>query len=160
MSFNAVEVFRLAEQIERNGVKFYRRAAELRTSEKEKNLFMDLADMEQEHESFFASVRANLESDQYSDYAPDFDPSSYLNAIADGYVFDAGVEIDEILTGSESVADILNMAIAREKDSIVFYVGLKELVPQNLGRDNIETIIQEEMNHISGLTAILAELNS
>ena len=40
---------------------------------------------------------------------------------------------------------ILKGAIEAEKDSIVFYLGMKNAVPENLGQDKIEAIIQEEM---------------
>ena len=46
------------------------------------------------------------------------------------------------------MVEILKSAIEAEKDSIVFYLGMKEAIPQNLGRDRIEAIIKEEMEHI------------
>ena len=38
-----------------------------------------------------------------------------------------------------------------EKDSIAFFVGLKELIPENFGRDKVEELIKEEMKHIRWL---------
>ena len=46
------------------------------------------------------------------------------------------------------MVEILKSAIEAEKDSIVFYLGMKEAVPENLGKGRIETIIKEEMGHI------------
>jgi rubrerythrin len=42
----------------------------------------------------------------------------------------------------------IRYAMAAEKDSIVFYLGMKDLVPENLGKDKIDQIIKEEMSHI------------
>ena len=50
------------------------------------------------------------------------------------------------------MVEILKSAIEAEKDSIVFYLGMKEAVPENLGKDRIETIIKEEMGHIRVLS--------
>jgi rubrerythrin len=46
------------------------------------------------------------------------------------------------------MVEILKSAIEAEKDSIVFYLGMKEEVPENLGKNRIEAIIKEEMGHI------------
>jgi rubrerythrin len=40
------------------------------------------------------------------------------------------------------------MAIGIERDSIDFYVGLKEAVSHRAGKDKVEDIIKEEMRHI------------
>jgi len=40
------------------------------------------------------------------------------------------------------------MAIGLEKDSIVFYLGMKDAVPERLGRSRIDDIIREEMSHV------------
>ena len=47
------------------------------------------------------------------------------------------------LTGKETLRDILTTAIRMEKDSIVLYTGIRELVPAELGRDRVEEIIRE-----------------
>jgi rubrerythrin len=50
------------------------------------------------------------------------------------------------------------MAVGAEMNSVVFYTGLKELVPSELARDRVETIIKEEMGHLVILKLKLAEL--
>jgi len=59
-----------------------------------------------------------------------------------------------------SSADILRMAIGQEKDSIVFYTGLKEMISQTSGRVRIEEIIKQEMGHIGFLHREIAALSS
>ena len=58
IAFSADEVFQIAEQIERNGVSFYHRAAEI--VPEQQTLFGELADMEVTHEKTFAGMRAKL----------------------------------------------------------------------------------------------------
>jgi len=51
------------------------------------------------------------------------------------------------------------MAIGLEKDSIAFYVGIKEAIPAGWGgwgQDKIAAIIREEMGHIRLLGQKLA----
>jgi rubrerythrin len=53
---------------------------------------------------------------------------------------------------------ILKEAITAEKDSILFYLGIKDLVPQALGQNRIDEIIKEEMAHIHLLTQELVAI--
>ena len=58
------------------------------------------------------------------------------------------------------MVEILKSAIEAEKDSIVFYLGMKEAVPKNLGKGRIEAIIKEEMEHIRMLSKELVAHSS
>ncbi|MGD2036914.1 MAG: ferritin family protein [Desulfobacterales bacterium] len=154
--FNADEVFEMAEQMERNGAKFYRDAAENTADPANKEMLMGLAEMEEAHEKLFESMRAELTAAEKVSTV--FDPTSeaslYLRALADTRVF-FEKEIDVT-----SMVEILKSAIEAEKDSIVFYLGMKEAVPENLGRDRIEAIIKEEMGHIRLLSKELVAQTS
>ena len=158
INFNADEVFTMAEQIERNGGKFYRKAAQNIEDAGVKQMLLDLAAMEDAHLETFTSMKADLSPDERT--APTFDPEGeavlYLRAMADGYVFDTRSDPSELLTGAETVREILQKAIGLERDSIVFYVGVKEMVPTKLGKDKIGDIIKEEMRHVTVLTQKLA----
>ncbi len=57
MPFNADEVFEMAEQIERNGARFYRAAA--KKIPEVSQVFSDLAAMEDEHEKTFAAINGS-----------------------------------------------------------------------------------------------------
>jgi rubrerythrin len=54
--------------------------------------------------------------------------------------------------------EVLELAIGFEKDSIVFYLGMKDLVPAAIGGVHLDTIIKEEMTHLSILGGRLAEV--
>ena len=146
--FNADEVFEMAEQMERNGAKFYRDAAETAADASNKEMLIDLSKMEEAHEKMFESMRAELTAAEKASTV--FDPSGeaavYLRALVDSRVF-FEKEIDVT-----SMEEILKSAIEAEKDSIVFYLGMKDAIPENLGKDRIEAIIKEEMGHIRVLS--------
>ncbi len=74
MPFNADEVFEMAEQIERNGGKFYRAAAEKFPAVRE--LLLKLAEMEDNHERTFANMRAELSTKETAQTV--FDPDSFI----------------------------------------------------------------------------------
>jgi len=162
--FNADEIFEMAEQIERNGAKFYRRVAEQIKNQESRKLLLVLADMEDEHKKIFIEMRAEmLKQGQAATVDPTFDPDGeaglYLQTMADGHIFDTRKDLAESLTGQETMEDILIMAIGREKDSVVFYTGMKDMVSEKLGKDKINGIIREEMWHVTILSRELVELN-
>ena len=158
--FNADEVFEMAEQIEKNGVKFYREAAKNISDASVRPLFLDLAAMEAEHEKVFASMRADLADEEREPtvFDPEGEAALYLRALADLQVFDKEAEEDfipsEDLPEKDRIRKILRAAIGLEKESIVFYLGMKELVPAKSGKDKIDKIIREEMGHIRLLSGL------
>lgn len=156
--FNADEVFEMAEQIERNGGKFYRAAAEKFPTVRE--LLLKLAKMEDDHEKTFANMRAELASTDAAQtvFDPDDQAQMYLRAMADGHIFNPKVDPVEQVAGKDTPEGILNMAIAVERDSVAFYVGLKRSVPQAAGKDKVEAIIGEEIGHVAILSKELEKL--
>jgi len=153
--FNVDEIFIMAEQLERNGAKFYHDSAKKVEDPDFRKLLNDLAEMEIEHEKTFKRMRADIteKEKEYSVFDPEGETALYLRALADSRVF---FEKEMDLTSHEA---ILKAAITAEKDSIVFYLGMKDAVPENLGKDRIETIIREEMGHIKFLSGKLISLN-
>ena len=153
--FTADDVFEMAEQLERNGADFYRKAAENVSDPLAKELLIGLAEMEDEHEKTFALLRADLSNAEIitTVFDPENESALYLRALADTRVFfEKKIDIS-------SMKDILKAAIVAEKDSIVFYLGLKDLVPDQLGKNRLDTIIKEEMGHIRILSKELISLN-
>ena len=116
--FNADEVFEIAEQLERNGAKFYRSTAKNIEDKNKKKLLFNLTEMEDEHELTFKSMRERLSEDEktMTQFNPDDETSGYLRALADTRVF-YEKEVD-----TSSFEEFLKNAIAAEKDSIVFYL--------------------------------------
>jgi rubrerythrin len=161
---NADELFEIAEQIERNGVNFYRRSAQVAVNPKSRQLLQDLAAIEEHHERVFAGMREELWKED-PDWLPKFfdadgetHAAQYLRAVAAGQVFDFKPAPASVINGTESPERILRTAIALEKDAIIFYLSIKRAVPEGLGRSKISDIIDEEMGHITMLSTELADL--
>jgi len=144
--FNIDEILAMAEEIERNGAAFYRSAT--------RNMLEELARMEDQHEKTFTGLRAELSENDKKPGAfdPEDETARYLKALADRRVFhDKAIDLN-------SLEDVLKEAIVTEKDSIAFYVGMRELVAVGLGKNKISAIIKEEMNHLVLLTDKLEQL--
>ena len=151
--FNADDIFEMAEQMERNGATFYRNAAEGDIDPAHKEFLLGLAEMEVAHEKTFKALRAELAAHEKA--ATVFDPQGeaalYLRALADTRVFfDKEIDIS-------TMRGILKSAIEAEKDAIVFYLGMKETVPGELGQARLDGIIKEEMGHIRLLSKELVK---
>ncbi|NIP25755.1 MAG: rubrerythrin [Phycisphaerae bacterium] len=156
VTYNAEEIFEMAVQLERNGAKFYRAAAEKLPAVRQ--VLIDLAAMEDEHEKTFTNMREQLSDQGEVVFDPEGEAQMYLDVMVEGQVFDVGAEPAGLFEGEETAEDILETAIGKEKESIAFYAGLKECVPPRAGRDKVEAIIREEFGHIATLSEQLSAL--
>jgi rubrerythrin len=160
ITFNADEVYTMAEQIERNGAEFYRKAAENTPDADAGKMLLELAEMEVDHERTFSQMKAELAGHERatSTYDPAGEGGLYLHAMVEGKIFDFTVKPADKLTGAESLGDILNTAIGLEKDSILFYVTMKGMVLVDHGKGRLDEIIDQEVGHIVTLSNKLQAL--
>lgn len=161
--FNADEVLAMAERIERNGQGFYLQASRSVSDESVSKLLTDLALWEKGHEALFSGMREKLTADQKISTAIDpYDETFlYLSAMADDHVF-ARDELNpgSILKPGMSSEEVLNLALKFEKESILFFLGLKRIVPERLGTVEVEKIINEEIGHMAYIEKKKRELES
>lgn len=162
IQFSADEIFEMAEEIERNGAKFYRKAAEKAPDSGARKYLLNMAAMEDGHLKTFADMRKSLTAAEreVTTYDPDDEAALYLDAMADSHGTEGKKSLTDELTGKESIEQIVRIAIRAEKDSVVFYSGLKSLVTQPSSRQKVEKIIAEELSHIATLSNKLRELTS
>ena len=160
ITFNADEIFEMAEEIERNGAKFYRKAAKNAATKDIKDMLLNMAVMEDGHEKTFAEMRTELSDaeKQQTSFDPQGEATLYLQTMADGHGTEGKKSPDLELTGNESVKEILTIAMDAEKNSIAFYAGLRALVPSQAGKDKVDKIVAEEMNHVTILGGQLSQL--
>ena len=112
--------------------------------------------MEDDHLETFADLRRSLTptESQSTVFDPQDESALYLKALVDTRVFfKKKIDLD-------SLKEIFKAAIEAEKDSIVFYLGMREIVPDKLGKERIDAILKEEMGHIRLLSKELAAAKS
>jgi len=158
--FNADEVLEMAIRIEENGAAFYRKAASLQSDAPNREFLEKLASMEDHHRVVFERMRKSLWGAGKTEtvFDPEGELSLYLASMADRHGGEGSPVVADALTGEEKMDEIITTAIGLEKESILFYVGLKDLVPLKYGREEIDEIIREERRHIVQLNAFLKGL--
>jgi len=150
IAFNADEALRMAERIESDAAAFYRKAAAGHARERDCSFLLRLAAMEDEHRKFFAALRQQLsdKEKELTAYDPYEEATLYLSAMADTHGGEGSPSVATTLTGSEPMEQILRLAIGLEEKSVLFYLGIKDMVPEALGKGRLDRIIQEEKSHI------------
>jgi rubrerythrin len=154
LGFNANEIFEVAIQIEENGRLFYEKAGELVDNNDIKELFKDLAGQEMEHKNSFISMKEQLPDSAKKPvvWDPDNETEAYLKMMADINIFKADVNVEEKLEQVKDVKDALKFAIGFEKESILFYVLIKDSTEEDKGREFIGKLIEEEKGHLRKLS--------
>ena len=147
------EIFAMAVRIESNGVVFYRAAA-AKANKADADYLMKLAAMEDEHKRIFGDMRKRLASRKAAE-PPRPDGGLYMAAIADGCRFEGSAAAAGQLTGKETMADVLRLAIHLEKESVLFYLGIRDVVPAADDKAKVDQIIEQEKSHIATLAGQL-----
>lgn len=148
--FSGSEVVEFGVQIEKNGRDFYDELAKKSTHEKAKEIFKFLKNEEEKHIDIFQDIL-----DAVQKYTP---PESYpgeyfdyMNALASEHVFTQKNEGKEIADKIKSDKEAVILGIGFEKDSIIFYEGMKKFVPEH-GYRLVETLIDQEQKHLKVLS--------
>ena len=150
IAFNADEIFEMGMDIEKNGKAYYNKAAELAKNPKIKEVFNYLADEEQKHWDTFKELRDALppKSSLPTVSDPDGQEELYLDAIVKSRLFNSEREAEEAAMRVENELEALRAALAFEKDTILFFQTMKSMTREDLGRDKIELLIDEERKHV------------
>lgn len=141
--FYLSEIVKFAVEKERQAYELYKMLHDASQVEESKKLFSYLMEQELQHEKFYATMLNDVADEQSPKVKEDNEYTAYM---------------DELINASRKIAPIqeldfsdinsvLDYAMAREKDSILFYVGLKNLAPKT-ARDHIDQIINEEGKHL------------
>jgi rubrerythrin len=144
------EVIEIAEKIERNGARFYRKAAALCRDPDVCKLLVELGQWEARHVKVFQEMKERSADEDWGpdDISLDRIRRADAGALAGLAVFGRRPNPQDELTGQETREGVLKMAIEKEKESIVYYAGLKDLVPNEADKKMIEDIIEEEKKHV------------
>ena len=142
---DAVEVLKIAEKVERDGAAFYQRAAHLFDESAVKTAFLELADWELGHEKLFAQMREQLGQAGYEVRST---KSCEYKALAGLNVFAMNSDPAGRLHANLTKEQVIKKAICNERDTIIYYEGLKNFVSGSTARNKIDEIIRQEHRHI------------
>ena len=148
--FAGSEIVELGIQIEKNGRDFYNTLVKQSKNQKAEDTFKYLAGEEEKHITVFQKIL-----DSVHKYVP---PESYpgeyfayMNALARAYVFTQNDKGEEIAKRIRSDEEAIDLGIGFEKDSILFYEGMKKVVPE-YDHKIANQLILEEQNHLRQLS--------
>ncbi|MFC1938994.1 ferritin family protein [Chloroflexota bacterium] len=152
ISFYGNELINIAIGIERRGIAFYDVLARSTQNTKAREIFHYLVGMERDHIQIFQGMLDGADKYEMPEtYAGEY--GAYLQALVDTAVFTDDAVTSELATQSENDIAAIELGISAEKDSILFYYEMKEIVPQSV-RSTIDKIIAEEKLHLRQLSEL------
>ena len=155
--FSGSELAEIASGIEKNGIVFYESLAAKAGNKETKTIYEYLAGEEKKHLATFQEMLKS--AGQYKPpetYTEEY--ALYLKALVDSVVFPDDKAAKEIANKASSEAEALYFGIIAEKDSILFYSEMRNLV-READRHIIDAIIGEEKAHLRQLSQLKAKLS-
>ncbi len=150
--FNASEIFEIAVQIEEHGEKFYKHAATICDDPKIKKMFEFLGSEEVKHRKTIDSLLSKIDHYEPPEKYPG-EYCQYLTAYSENLVF-SDAEFDKQMKEIDTVADAIEFAIEKELQSILYYLEVRNLVPQGPQQAEIDKIVDEERRHYLKLNEV------
>jgi len=147
--FSGIELTKIAIGIEKNGAVFYDSLANSIRDVTAKETYRDLARKERDHIEIFHNML-----EQAGDYQPPENYTEeyelYLKALVDSAVFSNDTVAREMAQKANNDVEAIQIGIGAEKDSILFYSEMRDLV-RKPDREIIDRIIAEEKSHLRHL---------
>jgi len=154
--FAGSEIVEIGVQIEVNGRDFYNTLVNKSKKNEAKDIFRYLAGEEEKHIATFQKLLDSVNKYEPQEAYPQ-EYFTYMNTLASEHVFtqkDKGAEIAKKIKSDE---EALDMGIVFEKDSIVFYGGMKKVVPE-YDHNLLDGLIEEEKKHLRALNNLKKKL--
>lgn len=157
-AFQGLEILTFATEIEKNGCSFYQTMAEKVTDPATKSLFLALAHEEAQHIQDFQALMDRVDDYQaMEEYGGEY--MDYVRDMVSQHVFSSKLDADELAKVANDPRSAIAMAARFEKDTIVFFSELKRTVFKD-HEGVIETLIEQELEHLSWLSKKKRELFS
>jgi rubrerythrin len=146
--FKSSELYRIAVEMERSGLAFYKEIARQTDSEQTRAVYNYLAAKEKKHLNKFKKLMLGRPSSVPQTYRGEY--RKYLQALLKDRVFPSSA-IARSRAAKSGPSSALRTGINAEKDSILFYTELMDLVPA-ADRETVIGILDEEKQHLRRLT--------
>jgi len=156
ITFSGSELINIAIGIEKRGIAFYDIVAKSTDNAEAGKVFQHLADMEREHIQVFQSMLGEAGKYQPAETAAR-EYADYLQALVNNAVFTDDLITSEMATQADSTIRALELSISAEKDSILFYYEMRDIMPQR-AHPTMNKIIAEEKSHLQQLSKIKRKL--
>jgi rubrerythrin len=156
IGFSPAELYDIAIAVERRGAAFYDTLARTCSSEETREAFVALAAMEHAHIQTFQRLAAEA-PDTLGEGAEAEEYADYFKALVESAVFNDDLATSDLVTKVDTDRQAVEVGIEAEKDAILFYEQLRDIVSGDAG-EAIAGIIAEEKAHLRQLAAIKTQL--
>jgi rubrerythrin len=150
--FSGSELLEIAKGIERNGMAFYQALADKTGKRDVKDIYTYLAGEEKKHLDTFQGMSDSLGQARLPEtYGDEY--MLYLKSLVDSAVFSDVTEAQQKAGKMSNEIEALDTGIQAEKDSILFYMELQNLVRER-DREVVLNIVDEEKKHLRQLSEL------
>jgi rubrerythrin len=148
--FNEIEAAMIAQNMEKHGLEFYRKAAAKAKDTATRDVFLRLAEDEKKHLARFEELEEILQADRRAKkgYTDDADLAAYIDRLVETQVFADEGAAARLADQVESDYEALAVAIRAERDAILFYQEMMSFIESNRARAAFSTILDEEREHL------------
>ncbi|GFN23977.1 ferritin-like domain-containing protein [Thermanaeromonas sp. C210] len=154
--FRASEVFAFARAMEEKGRAFYQAMADGARDDKVRRLFERLALEEARHIRDFDELASTAAPyDPPESYPGEYE--AYMQALVDSNIFPKDIQPEALAGQIGSDKEALNFAIQLEKEALLFFSGLKNLVSLT-ETSLIDELLRQERRHLCELHSALEEV--
>lgn len=150
--FAVNEILEMAVKVEENGEKFYKFLSENSKEPEKREFFNYMALQERDHAKTFKEIGTTLQVEEV-DYIDVDEVDAYLKSYVDGKIFPTVEEMLEKVKGKD-IIDVIDYAIGLEKDSIIFYYQIMEVIKSENAKKLVKAIIEQEKQHVLKLLEI------
>lgn len=162
-TFNPHELVTVAIKIERNGQQYYETMAARTKNQAVREIFQMMAEQEAQHILDFTRIQKSLSASDYD--VPDVyrsdEMEAYLESLGDGRIFVNQRGAEEVVGEIEDEIAAIRHAISFEKDSLIFFREIQDLMPPELpDRDAVGELCRQEKIHLARLYTLLRGLTS
>ncbi|MFA5063611.1 MAG: ferritin family protein [Candidatus Omnitrophota bacterium] len=147
--FAGSEIVEIGIQIENNGRDFYNTLVKQSENPKAREVFGFLAGEEEKHIKVFQGILDKTQKFEPQSLDAD-DYLGYMKTLAGEHIFTQKNQGDKIAQSIKNDKEAIEVAIRFEEDSIVFYAGMKKIVPE-YDHKVIDFLIMQEENHLKQL---------
>jgi len=154
--FAGSEIVEIGIQIEKNGRDFYNTLVNQSKNQKAKDIFKYLAGEEEKHIAAFKKILGAVHKYEPAESYPG-EYFSYMNALAREHIFTEKDKGSEIAKRAKGDRNAVELGIGFEKESIIFYEGMKKVVPE-ADLKVIQGLIAQEQEHLRKLSELKSTL--
>lgn len=154
--FNAADVIGAAVEMEKRGQAVYRGLARSLGDGQVKRFFENLAAEEARHEELFSAMAARVGDVELPAWSSMAEYCDYLSALLDSHALFSPGQADALFASASSLEDAVHASMKLEKDSMLFFQEMLQLVP-GAEHAHIWECIEEERRHLRQLASLLKE---